>query len=196
VRTQHQQRVDEFMRLAKQELPDRPTLPDEKTRKLRAKLILEEALETVVELGFDVFAHDKIVEKGLGCLQLKPNKKENLEGIADGCADILVVTTGTFSACGLDDNPIQIEVDINNLAKFEHRCPKCGEFLQPDDKSEETGLALDEYRCQECGNVFVSGYHNEYGKWVKPPTHKPPRIEEIIDEQCRASNETTVIKRN
>ena len=41
-----------------------------------------------------------------------------LEGIADGCADIKVVTTGTLSAFGIPDMMIQEEVDAANLRKF------------------------------------------------------------------------------
>jgi hypothetical protein len=50
----HQQRVEKFMALANQEVPSRPTMPDEKTRRFRAKIILEEALETIKGLGFSV----------------------------------------------------------------------------------------------------------------------------------------------
>ncbi|RME74113.1 MAG: hypothetical protein D6785_16225, partial [Planctomycetota bacterium] len=50
---------------------------------------------------------------------LVPNgKKPSLVEIADGCADIMVVTTGTLSACGISDIPLQEEVDQNNLSKF------------------------------------------------------------------------------
>ncbi|RME85522.1 MAG: hypothetical protein D6785_04320, partial [Planctomycetota bacterium] len=54
MKSPHQKRVEEFMRLAGQEIPEVPTLPDEKTRLLRSKLILEEALETIHALGFAV----------------------------------------------------------------------------------------------------------------------------------------------
>ena len=131
-KTEHQQRVEELMVKASQVIPDRPTMPDEKTRLLRAKLILEESLETVKELGFAIIVDgndvveitEKVVLKE--CVRLEPNGHENLEGIADGCADISVVTIGTLSACGISDVLVLQEVDRNNLAKFEHRCPKCG----------------------------------------------------------------------
>lgn len=50
----HQQRVEEFMGKFGQEVPDKPTMPDEDTRLLRAKLIFEETLETIYALGFKV----------------------------------------------------------------------------------------------------------------------------------------------
>lgn len=110
----HQQRVEQFMAKAGQAVPDRPTIPDEATRRLRAKLILEEALETIDALGFQV------VLKPFDCdIEIGPVSHEpNLEEIADGCADIIVVTTGTLSACGVADAALQAEVDQNNLSKF------------------------------------------------------------------------------
>ncbi len=48
----HQQRVEHFMRQARQPLPEEPSIPSEEIRRLRAKLILEEALETIKALGF------------------------------------------------------------------------------------------------------------------------------------------------
>jgi predicted HAD superfamily Cof-like phosphohydrolase len=38
--------------------------------------------------------------------------------IVDGCADVIVVTTGTLSACGVADSAVQNEVDQANLRKF------------------------------------------------------------------------------
>jgi predicted HAD superfamily Cof-like phosphohydrolase len=121
--TEHQERVEKFMKLAGQELPDRPTLPNEEVRLLRAKLILEEALETIEALGMSVCVTYKdgltfgpTIEKHNICFI--PNKTANLEEIIDGCCDISVVTIGTLSACGVPDQPFLEEVDENNLAKF------------------------------------------------------------------------------
>lgn len=133
----HQQRVENFMELAKQDIPKSPVMPDESIRKLRAKLILEESLETVRDLGFapmiDIdslggrrfLSKEDIVFVGTG--------KETLSGIADGCADIIVVTTGTLSACGIADVSIQKEVDLNNLAKFGpgHSYREDGKLIKP-----------------------------------------------------------------
>lgn len=148
--TEHQERVEKFMKLAGQELPDRPTLPNEEVRLLRAKLILEEALETIEALGMSVCVTYKdgltfgpTIEKHNICFI--PNKTANLEEIIDGCCDISVVTIGTLSACGVPDQPFLEEVDENNLAKF-----------------------------------GPGGYRREDGKWVKPPDHTPPKIKEVL----------------
>ena len=117
--TEHYDRVRRFMRLAGQETPAAPLVPDEETRRLRAELILEEALETIEALGFRV----KPV-KGVGtiastrCVELVADKQPSLLDTIDGCCDITVVTTGTLIAHGIPDLPFQTAVDENNLAKF------------------------------------------------------------------------------
>lgn len=110
----HQQRVELFMECANQDVPKIPTIPDEKTRRFRANIILEEALETIEALGFNV-----ILKPFDGDLEIGPQAYEpNLEKIVDGCADVIVVTTGTLSACGVADEAVQAEVDDANLRKF------------------------------------------------------------------------------
>ena len=114
--TKHYQRVKSFMQKAGQETPASVAIPDEKTRHLRASLILEEALETVRALGFEVVAQGVRVSED-DCV-LKASGEHNLEGIIDGCADISVVTMGTLVACGVEDEPVLEEVDRANLRKF------------------------------------------------------------------------------
>ena len=113
MKSQHQQRIEEFMMLARQNLPDVPTTPSKEIARLRAALILEEALETCAALGFP----DVEVLQGefdLGVMHDEPD----LVQILDGCADLSVVTIGTISACGVHDEPLLNLVDNNNLAKF------------------------------------------------------------------------------
>lgn len=119
-RSAHFLRVCEFMQKAGQATPDVPALPDAETRRLRAKLILEEALETITALGFDVEVGQTIARQtvALDDYRLKPNGMENLSQIVDGCADVSVVTIGTMIACGVPDEPVLRLVDENNLAKF------------------------------------------------------------------------------
>ena len=185
-KTEHQQRVEELMAGAKQHVPDRPTVPDIKTLKLRARLILEEAVETIHAMGLGILVGKektwlfKDVE-----FSKMPDQDPILEDIADGCADVIVVTTGTLSACGIADDSLQHEVDINNLKKFKHRCPGCHRVLRPKSMpvSEETGDKPGERRCLCCGEVWMSGYRREDGKWVKPSTHKPPDIGGVLKKQ-------------
>lgn len=135
-----QQRIEKFMGLigtASQKVPSSPIMPDASIRELRAKLILEECLETVRDLGFapmidfDVMNGRRYLSKE--DIALVQTGKETLIGIADGCADIAVVTTGTLSACGLSDVSIQECVDMNNLEKFGpgHSFREDGKLIKP-----------------------------------------------------------------
>jgi predicted HAD superfamily Cof-like phosphohydrolase len=145
--TKHQFRVELLMRCAKQAVPLKPVLPDLKVRHLRAKLILEEALETINALGFKA----EVYEDGDTYLT-RNDETISLEGIADGCADISVVTIGALSACGIQDNPILEEVDGNNLLKFGPEA------------------------------ILNGAHWNADGKWVKPKNHPAPRISEVLEK--------------
>lgn len=97
--------------------PSVPTMPDAKTRELRARLILEECMETIDALGCGIYL-DKYQEIFFDQISIKAEYPPNLVEIADGCADISVVTIGTLVACGIKDMELFKEVDENNLAKF------------------------------------------------------------------------------
>lgn len=129
MKTDHQKRVEDFMRMAGQAVPTTPCIPSEEVRLLRAKLIMEETLETVRGLGFET----QLAIDDLFFIELESGP--NLIEIADGCADILVVTIGTLSACGISDRPLLEEVDESNLRKFGpgSRLRDDGKWLKPDD---------------------------------------------------------------
>lgn len=115
--SEHQRRIAEFMDKAGQDLPVYPTVPNEHIRRLRAKLIMEECLETVRALGFEPYM-PSFGEVTIDRLQFSDVLVPSIEEIADGCADISVVTYGTLLACGIADKPIIEAVDASNLAKF------------------------------------------------------------------------------
>lgn len=140
MRTEHQQRVAEFMLRAGQNFPDRPEVPPGAVRLLRARLIFEEALETIAALGISVHlrsaTHYGLAFEDFSLQDRHIGDAINLEDIADGCADISVVTTGTLLACGIADRPLLEEVDRSNLAKFTgdgHRHPETGKWIKPSD---------------------------------------------------------------
>ncbi len=119
--SKHYQQVRKFMKgISSQGVPDRPGIPDEKTRLLRARLILEEALELIGEgLGVEVTVSDREM-LCLGNLTFDCEGPGDLVEIADGCADVSVVTTGTLIACGIPDRPLLKMVDRNNLEKLKN----------------------------------------------------------------------------
>ncbi len=143
-RSVHQQSIERTMIKAEQAVPDKPCIPSKKVRLLRAMLILEEALETVRALGFEIKSKPlKAFYDDSGTLQLPDdvfdpkfeNRYEpNLVEIADGCADLSVVTIGTLSACGISDIPILQEVDRANWEKVKDGLIKRedGKYLKPE----------------------------------------------------------------
>jgi predicted HAD superfamily Cof-like phosphohydrolase len=131
MRTAHQQRIEEFMRKAGQEIPARPIMPSLEVRRLRANLILEEALETIKGLGFAVEA--TMPDGELECVEaFTPDIVE----VVDGCGDLSVVTIGTLSAFGVKDEPILEAIDASNLQKFgpgSYRRESDGKWMKPPD---------------------------------------------------------------
>lgn len=139
--TEHYDRVRKFMDEAGQSAPPQPTVPDLDTRRLRAMLILEEALETVEALGIDLLVEITRTDDMLDMDNfqfMESDDGPDLEEIADGCADISVVTTGTLIACGIRDAPLLEEVDRSNLSKFGpgHSFNEAGKLIKPDDFEE------------------------------------------------------------
>lgn len=175
IRSHHQQRIDAMMEGADQGVPVGPAVPDANTRMLRARLIYEEAMETINALGVEVTVTTRAEEhyaKGCG-VQSTLNTPDPFNGaehevapavftpveragseidflvdVADGCCDVSVVTIGTLTACGLADVELLRAVDENNLLKFAE------------------------------GHTMDSG-----GKLIKPPTHESPDLKSIIEAQ-------------
>jgi len=104
-----------MLHLYKQEVKYRPELPDRATLLLRARLVLEEALEFVKACGCTtVISHleyeDRIEAYDLGA-------KPDLVEYADACGDILVVTYGALNAAGIKVEPLWDEILRSNRSK-------------------------------------------------------------------------------
>jgi predicted HAD superfamily Cof-like phosphohydrolase len=102
---------------SRQAVPDRPLIPPEDVCKLRAQLILEEALETISALGFNVVAdgHANVTLEGAA---LVPSGNLDWEKAVDGCCDSIYVATGAMLALGAPDVPHLKAVCDANDAKF------------------------------------------------------------------------------
>jgi len=98
--------------------PSEITMPNAATRELRARLILEEAMETIDALGVSVMNSKFNRNVTFSDLGLEATHEPDMVEIADGCADVSVVTIGTLVACGIPDRGLLELVDSNNLAKF------------------------------------------------------------------------------
>lgn len=182
--SKHQIRVEQMMERAGQDLPDKPAMPDEQVRILRARLILEEALEFCTAAGLDVVSgvgpDRHIVE--FDHLTFHVRHEPDLIEMVDGLADLSVVTIGSFSAMGIDDEPVLKEVDQNNLEKFVDLGP-C-ETCRGTGLESETAADAHSNPCPDCkGRKTLGGYRDEHGKWIKPLGHKPPDLASVLKEQ-------------
>lgn len=157
--TGHYEDVKRFCILAGNQPPEGPKVPDSSQAELCAKLILEEAMETIAALGVEVrlmaehSRHDPVVYKDLFLRAVKP---ADLVEVVDGCCDTRVVSTFTLVMCGVTDGKPQALVDANNLGKFDP--------------------ALGGKRCELTG------------KWLKPPGYPKPDLAAEIQSQKAAAN--------
>jgi predicted HAD superfamily Cof-like phosphohydrolase len=155
----HLERVKLFMQRAGQETPDcmmaLAAPPSAEIRRLRARLILEEALETVAALGCSVTCGShELTASGVksGDISIIAASEGSLVDVLDGLADLSVVSMGTVVAYGFTDDEwegVLVAVDTANLRKF-------------------TG----------------DGHRDANGKWIKPTGFVGPEseIENIIKE--------------
>ena len=125
---EHLNAIEDFMLGAGQCVRLLPGVPSPEERILRAKLIWEEARETIEALGVDHIL-GQFIDAGA----------EHYDPVAvlDGCADIAVVTNGTLLSCGLAEVfPEALRrVDINNLSKINgnHSFREDGKLIKPSD---------------------------------------------------------------
>ncbi len=159
IKTQHQQRIEQMMEKAGQDLPSTPSVPDDKIRVLRARLIMEEAFEALEAMGVAAFTQcsDGALDvefKDLAFKTFQKSEELDLPHIAKELADISVVNIGTMSAFGISDNEVLQAVDENNLAKF-----------------------------------GPGGFRDSNGKWRKPPNHPDPDIKAILESQGMTNTE-------
>lgn len=115
-----QRQVKEFMLGCGQKVPDRPIVPDDKTLILRARLILEKALEYCDAAGIQITldnSDNNLVN--INSLVFKPVNEIDPVAMADALVDIKYVTNGAACAQGLDLEPLEFAVHLNNMTKLD-----------------------------------------------------------------------------
>ncbi|MBU2765842.1 hypothetical protein HAP94_06445 [Acidithiobacillus ferrivorans] len=138
--------IKAFMKGAGQNTPDHYQQLTPEERVLRARLILEEALETIVlglgiQIGVkhkDGLAHIDRPESGgkfLEWFTLNARWDLDMAEFVDGVMDLNVVGLGGLVAAGVPDMALRREVDTNNLLKIAngHTDPETGKFIKPKD---------------------------------------------------------------
>lgn len=137
--------------------PSTPTMPSLEKRILRAKLMLEECLETIHD-GLGITCR---VSHGIGSTTLQTVAEEclakearweeihsgSLVALADGLADQNYVINGTALTAGIDMAPVDEEVHLSNMTKF------------------------------------LDGSFREDGKYVKGPGYIKPDIARVLNAQ-------------
>ena len=205
--TKEQQQVSDWMKAFGQETPEKPVIPSLEVRKLRAKLILEEALETIDSLGFNFnFSKEEpsTIEWKIANLTLMETKPARLLEIVDGCEDLKVVTEGTLIACGLirkieiyelgkdkevkpvryvhhTNDPFFDEVMESNWTKMWRSIELATMFTKGPIELETKNLktTLIGPSLVGLGNNYV--LTNKDGKIIKSPSYSPPNLQPIID---------------
>jgi len=123
--TPRQYEVAQWMEKAGFKVPATPTVPGEKERELRARLILEEAMEVIEALGVTLETSIKDGESHpivFDSFEFITHEDEmcDLEAVADGLSDLDYVTLGCFCSFGIENLQINNEVDANNRLKLEN----------------------------------------------------------------------------
>lgn len=180
-----QNTVREWMEQFGQDCPEKAEIPSLEIRKLRARLMLEECLETISALGlrvdFDHCAYGAVI----GSAKFNKWGTPNLAQIQDGCSDLHVVTLGTEVACGLQASPAFNEVMRSNFSKMwtekEVTEKFCREGCLP------TGLPL-KFRDltavkvkRSCENDRCWVVKDSSGKALKSPSYSPANLKPLTE---------------
>lgn len=202
--TNEQKQVKEWMIAFGQDAPDKPIIPSLEIRKLRAKLILEEALETIVyglgiywlkqgrDYNFDLADILAVLNHNEAKFEDQEEIKPNLELIADGCSDLKVVTYGTLVACGLIKqepkipyepldkhyDPLFDEIMRSNWSKFW----TTEEVNTPDSYPQDYEIIqmIPAHPMDVKKRIYLVKDKN--GKVIKSPSYSPPKLKEIIEQ--------------
>jgi predicted HAD superfamily Cof-like phosphohydrolase len=199
------QNVKEFMSTFGQERPPAPIIPSLAVRKLRAKLILEEALETIKALGFVVGisnpryedyqyigdSWDDICERNI---RLEELHEPNLVEILDGLCDLdYVGTSGTAIACGISEGQMidaAEEVHRSNMSKLWNYKEIRGRFLTTGNQNPEhytycEVITLNQEKdamyphLTEEDKIYL--VKDKDGKVIKSPSFSPPNLKQILE---------------
>ena len=185
-RPQHD--IVSLMKQFEQPVKESPEMPDEKTRLLRARLVLEEALEFVKACGCTVTL-SKASDKSAAVIDdisvvVDSSGTPDLTEYVDGCVDQLVVTYGALNAAGIQVEPAWDEVQRSNMSKAWPHCSVCDtvlvrgsgeDFVHPAGSNDHGGA----------WSLVLKVHKRDDGKFIKAPTYSPADLKRIIEEQVR-----------
>jgi len=131
-----QQAVEDFHRATGAGLPDTDTIKI-RNAELRARLIAEEAMETIAALGFDVTIGiwqgiENRSDQGFLVYDKAATGHMDIVELADGIADTIYVLLGAAVEAGIKMEPIFAEVQRSNMAKAGGPVREDGKRLKPE----------------------------------------------------------------
>lgn len=94
-------------------VPPRPVIPDDETLELRRYLVMEECIELLGALGWEI----SVSVNGA-------HRPRDLAAIAKEAADLIIVTAGTLAACGMSTDWPVCAVHASNMTKTGGKDPK------------------------------------------------------------------------
>jgi len=187
-----QQDIVTLMKQFEQEVKDSPELPDPSTRRLRARLVFEEALEFVRACGCTVTSDTGTPVIDQIAVELDPNGTPDLVEYVDGCVDQLVVTYGALNAAGIEAHSAWDEVQRSNMSKAWPHCSVCDAVLErgsgpdlvhPGDSQAHAGS----------WQTILKVHKREDGKFIKAPTYSPANLKRVIEEQVEQTRPSAVL---
>lgn len=186
-----QEQVVQFHKAFDHPIADRPTVIADDRVRLRARLIAEEALETISAM-FDLEAApfedsgpwqmtvDHLRRLFENLINQAPVKVDLVE-LADGLADLDYVVEGTRLEFGIEGGAVAAEIHVSNLAK-RHSCPDCdgrGECIQVTG----AGYNFDVHECPSCKGTGAVHKKRADGKTLKPEGWTAPNIRGVLELQ-------------
>ena len=128
--TNEQKDVRLLMETMGQACPEKPTMPDLKTRILRVRLIAEELLELCDAFGLELtILNGKIHVFGNDVA----GESDAIYKSADATTDLKVMVIGTDVAMGIDGEPVWHEVQRANMSKVKGGLDEFGKFRKGPD---------------------------------------------------------------
>jgi predicted HAD superfamily Cof-like phosphohydrolase len=121
--------VRDFMVAMNQPVPEQLDLKGVRME-LRAKLILEEAIETVEAMGFHVDTFSNA--DGSTGIRLLCKRDPDWPEVVDGLCDLIYVTLGVAVEAGFRLGPFFHEVHRSNMTKVGGPVREDGKVLKPD----------------------------------------------------------------
>ncbi|MBS1802007.1 MAG: nucleoside triphosphate pyrophosphohydrolase family protein [Acidobacteria bacterium] len=189
---QPQHDIVTLMTQFEQEVKDSPEMPDAATRRLRARLVFEEALEFVRACGCTVTseAGTPVIDKI--AVELDPNGTPDLVEYVDGCVDQLVVTYGALNAAGIQAQSAWDEVQRSNMSKAWPHCSVCDAVLEHGSGSDLVHPG-DSYAHSGSWQTVLKVHKRDDGKFIKAPTYSPANLKRVIEEQIEQTRESAVL---